>query len=181
MEDQKLKEYFKFDETDLSTNRSGSLTEKQKVRLTAELKSERTKKTLLAYFLFFLAAIGVIGAVVIWFIPESSLGMRIGFGIGFGLVWPAVYIFMGLIFLPPPSYTDLELASATGQINIVKVESRNTSAHTTSSRYDLYIGNRRFVVDHRIGNILVQGDEYVVYYLKNSSRIVSAEFISQGK
>ena len=181
MDNQKLKEYFNFDEGDLNANRNGSLTEKQKTRLIAELKSLRTRKTMLAYFMFFLAAVGVAGAGLVWFLPESNWGLRIGFGIGFGLVWPAVYIFMGLIFLPPSTFTDLELASETGRVNIVRVESHNNKTHATSSRYDLYIGNRRFVVDSRIGNILIQGDEYTVYYLKNSSKIVSAEFVSIAK
>ena len=181
MDNQKLKEYFNFDESDLYANRNGSLTEKQKTRLAAELKSLRSRKTILAYFMFFLAAVGVVGAVLVWFLPESSWGLRIGFGIGFGLVWPAVYIFMGLIFLPPSTFTNLELASETGRVNIVRVESHNSKTHTTSSRYDLYIGNRRFTADYKVGNILIQGDEYTIYFLKNSSKIVSAEFVSNGK
>jgi hypothetical protein len=96
-------------------------------------------------------------------------------------VWPIVYMFMGLIFLPSALYTDLELANVTGRVNIVRVESHNSSSHTTSSRYDLYIGNRRFVADFRVGNVLMQGDEYVVYYLPTSQKIVSAELISSGK
>jgi hypothetical protein len=181
MENKNLMEYFKFDESDLNANRNGSLTEKQKIRLTDELRSARRKKTILAYSMFLLGAIGVVGAVAIWFIPGSSWGLRVGFGIGFGLVWPAVYIFMGLIFLPSALYMDLELANVTGRVNIVRVESHHSNSHTTSSRYDLYIGNRRFAANFRIGNILMQGDEYTVYYLLNSQRIVSAEFISAGK
>ena len=181
MINRELNEYFKFDEDDLNANRNGTLTEKQSTRITAELKSLRRKKTVLAYSMFFLALLGVAGAAAVWFVPESSWGLRIGFGIGFGLVWPAAYIFMGLIFLPSPAFTDLALASETGRVNIVRVESRNSSTHTTSSRYDLYIGNRRFTADYKIGSILVQGDQYTVYYLKNSGKIVSAEFISRAK
>ena len=50
-----------------------------------------------------------------------------------------------------------------------------------SSRYDLYIGPRRFLVDSKIGHVLIQGDEYTIYYLKNSNKIVSAELISRAK
>jgi hypothetical protein len=181
MEDQKLMDYFHFDESDVSANRNGVLTEKQKTRILAELNSARKGRTRLAYFLFFLAAIGLAIAVGIWFVPESGWGLRIGFGIGFGLVWPAMYGLMGFAFLPSASYMDLELASETGRVNIVRTESHNTQSHTTSSRYDLYIGSRRFIVDHRIGNVLIQGDEYTVYYLKNSNKVISAEFVSRGK
>ncbi|MBK6794489.1 MAG: hypothetical protein IPG80_18550 [Anaerolineales bacterium] len=98
----------------------------------------------------------------------------------FGIVWPVMYGLVGFAFLPPASYMDLELTSETGRVNIVKVETRNSQTSTTSTRYDLYIGKRRFNADHRIGFVLIQGDEYKVYYLKNSNRIVSAEFISRG-
>jgi hypothetical protein len=181
VEDEKLKEYFKFDEADITVNRGGSLTEKQKIRIIAELNADRKGRTRFAYFMFFLAAIGVMIAVGIWFVPASSMGLRIGFGLGFGLVWPAMYGFMGMVFLPSPSYMELGLASETGRVNIIKVQSQNSNTHTTSTRYDLYIGNRRFLVDPKIGSILIQGDEYTVYYLKNSNKIVSAEFVSRGK
>lgn len=179
--DERIMEYFKFDAADLSENRSGALTEKQRTRLTAELQSARAKKTLMAYGVFFLAALGVLVAVGIWFVPAAGFGMRIGFTIGFGLIWSAVYIFMGMIFLPSPLYTDLKLASETGRVNIVRVESHNSTNRSASSRFDLYIGNRRFVADHHIGKILIQGDEYTVYYLPQSQKIVSVELISSGK
>ncbi len=181
MEDKKLMEYFQFDDADLYANRNNTLTEKQRTRLTAELKSKRTKQTVLAYFMFFLALVGVMAAVFVWLLPDSDLGLRIGFAIGFGLVWPAVYIFMGMIFLPPASYMDLELASATGHVNIVRVESYDPETHAASSRYDLYIGSNRFTADHKVGGIMLQGDEYTVYYLKNSNKIISAEFVLRGK
>ena len=181
MDNTKAMEYFQFDEADLQANRNGSLTQKQEARISAELKSARARKTALAWFMFFLAAFGVLAAAVIWYIPDSSWGLRIGFAVGFGLVWPAVYIFMGMIFLPSPLYTDLKLASETGRVNIVRVESRNSTTRSASSRFDLYIGNRRFVADYRIGNVLIQGDEYTVYYLPQSQKIVSMEWISSGK
>ncbi len=181
MDNQKLKEYFNFDEGDLNLNRNGSLTEKQKIRLIAELKSARAKKMRWAYFIFFLAAIGLVIGIGIWFIPATGLGLRIGFTIGFGVVWTVIYGVIGMIFLPPSAYTDLELANETGRVNIVKAQSYNSNTHTTNARYDLYIGNRRFVVDSRVGNVLIQGDEYTVYYLKNSGKIVSAEFITKAK
>jgi hypothetical protein len=67
-----LMEYFKFDESDLNANRSGFLTEKQKNRLVDELKSARMKKTILAYFMFLLGAVGVIVAA-----PSSGLSQRL--------------------------------------------------------------------------------------------------------
>ena len=181
MEEQAVMEYFKFDAGDLSANRNGVLTEKQTIRLTAELREARKSRTRWAYFLFFLASIGFAIAIDIWLLPETGLGMRIGFSIGFGLVWPALYGLVGFALLPPASYTDLDLASQTGRVNIVGVEHRDSDTRAVSSRYDLYIGPRRFLVDSKIGHVLIQGDEYTIYYLKNSNKIVSAELISRAK
>ncbi|MBN8581847.1 MAG: hypothetical protein J0L96_14355 [Anaerolineae bacterium] len=181
MEEQTLMDYFHFDETDLNLNRNGQLSEKQKTRLTAELNSNSKGRTRFAYFMFFLALIGVAIAVGVWFIPDSGLGMRIGFGIGFGVVWPALYGLVGFAFIPTPAYMELGLASQNGRVNIVKAVAQNTQTHTQSVRYDLYVGGRRFLVEAGVGAVLIQGDEYNVYYLKNSNRIVSAEFVSRGK
>lgn len=181
MEEQVLMNYFQFDEADLAANRSGTLTEKQKTRMIAELKSSGRGRRTLSIFLFAVALIGVGIAVFVWLLPESGWGMRIGFAIGFGLVWPVLYGLMGFAFWPPDGYASLELDHVDGRVNIIRVESRNATTHTTSSRYDLYIGSRRFLADHRVGGAMVQGDEYRVYFLKHSNKIVSAEFLSRGK
>ena len=180
MEEQALMEYFKFDDADLAVNRVGSLTEKQKVRLTAELKSNGRGRILLSLFMFFIALVGVGGAVLIW-VTDSSWVMRIIFSIGFGLVWPALYGLMGFAFWPSDKSSSLELDQVTGRVNIVRVEHRNSETGGTSSRYDLYIGARRFLADYKVGGVMVNGDEYTVYFLKYSNKIVSAELNSKTR
>lgn len=179
MEEQKLLDYFKFDEADLSANRMGSLTEKQKKRLTAELRSTRRGRRLFAVFMFFIALIGVVVGVGIWFFPSVTMGMKIGFAIGFGLVWPLMYGLVGMVLLPSDKYESLEMDRLQGRVNIIRVESHDSQTGTTSSRYDLYIGSRRFLLDSMIGGVMVIGDEYTVYFLKYSNKIVSAEFVSR--
>ena len=180
MEEQKLKDYFLFDETDLGANRMGSLTEKQKTRLSAELKSTGRGRKMFSSFLFLVAFVGVIVAVVVWLIPETGWGMRIGFTIGFGLVWPALYGLIAFALWPSDKYSSLELDKTTGRVNIIKVQNRDSDTGSISTRYDLYIGDRRFLADNKIGGVLVQGDIYTVYFLKYSNKIISAEFISKA-
>ena len=115
MEEQQLMEYFKFDASDLNANRNGTLTEKQKTRLNAELREARKSRTRWAYFLFFLAAIGIAIALGIWFIPDSGLGMRIGFGIGFGLVCPLYMGWWALRFYRPPHTRTWTLPAKLGE------------------------------------------------------------------
>ena len=182
MQKKNLMDYFNFDEGDLNANRNGSLTERQKTRLIAELKSAQLKKTLWAYFLFLMAAVGLALGIGIWFMPDISLWARIIMTIAIFIMWSAWLAVLGMSLLPSASYLELELAKETGRVNIVKVQSYNNTSHTTNTRYDLYIGeDRRFVMDSRIGNVLVQGDVYTVYYVKNSRKIVSAEFVSIAK
>lgn len=179
MEEQALMEYFKFDDADLAVNRVGSLTEKQKVRLTAELKSAGRGRMFLSLFMFLIALVGVGIAVFVWFVPDSGWGMRIGFAFGFGLLWPALYGLMGFAFWPSDKYSSIELDHVTGRVNIVRVEHRSGTTNGTTSRYDLYIGSRRLLADHKVGGVMVNGDEYTVYFLKYSNKIVSAELISR--
>ncbi len=87
MEDPKLMSYFKFDEADLQANRNGQFTEKQKARLSTEDKSSRKWSLIGGLGLLFIAAIGVAAAVAGW-IGDSDWGFRIGFGLGFGCIWP---------------------------------------------------------------------------------------------
>lgn len=181
MEEQVLMDYFKFDDVDLAANRVGSLTEKQKVRLTAELKSTGRGRRLLSLFMFLIALVGVGIAVFVWVTPDSGWGLRIGFAIGFGLVWPALYGLMGFAFWPSDKSSSLELDQVTGRVNIVRVEHRNSETGGTSSRYDLYIGIRRFLTDYKVGGVMVNGDEYTVYFLKYSNKIVSAELNSKTR
>jgi hypothetical protein len=47
MDDQKLKDYFKFDDADLQANRNGQITEKQKARV---LKRDRSRLSLTSLF-----------------------------------------------------------------------------------------------------------------------------------
>lgn len=176
MQDQKLSEYLKFDEVDLASNRKGQLTEKQKARIAAELISERTRKTIFAIFLFFLAAVGLVIAVGAW-ILNSSWGLRIGFGLGFGVVWPLVYVFFAFMVLPESFNTQLELDNVRGRTELIRTESRDSRTHASHIRHFLQVGGRRFVVDWKLAEAITAGEEYIFYFLKNSQKIISAERI----
>ena len=99
-------------------------------------------------------------------------------GIGCGvLVWVVVWGGIGIALIrgafKPPS---LELASVSGPVNIVGVERRtggnNSSTYTA---YELRVGDQSFDVDAELGNHIMQGDQYAIYYIKDTEKIISLE------
>jgi hypothetical protein len=75
-----------------------------------------------------------------------------------------------------------------GPVNIVKVErtSHHTDSdgHSSTSHYfvhELHVGGQSFDVQGDLADIIMQGDEYVFYYIDGSDEILSAELISKAK
>jgi len=119
MDDQKLKDYFKFDEEDLQANHQGKLSEKQKNDLL-----NRKKEGLLNQAL-------------------SAIGIS--------------------------AHSDISkdtVKKAQGPVNIVAVRVGGTKVRKTS--YEVQIGEKTFLVDENIANVMMQGDEYILYYIGGS-------------
>ena len=117
MDDQKLKDYFKFDEEDLQANRQGKLSERQKINIL-----NRKKDGLLNHVL-------------------SAIGIS--------------------------ADTDISketVKKAQGPVNIGGV--RGVKNSTTI--HEVQIGEKTFLVDKNIANVMMQGDEYILYYIGGS-------------
>lgn len=189
MNDEKLKEYFKFDDADLQANRNGQFTEKQKARLVKEDKMDRTGSMLGGGCLLFIALIGLVIAIAAG-IADSDWGFRIGFGLGFGCIWPLVWGGIGYSIMSRAfAKFQVKLQRATGPVNIIKAERTSTStdsdgfSHTSHYFvYELHIGGQSFDVESNLADIMMQGDTYAVYYTVGSENdILSAELISSAR
>jgi hypothetical protein len=189
MSDQQLMEYFKFDAGDLQANRSGQFTDKQKARLVKEDKSDRTGSIIGGGFLLLIAAVGVVIAVVAG-MADPDWGFRIGFGLGFGCIWPLAWGGVGAMILSRAfAKFQVKLQRAEGPVNIIKAE--RTSTHTDSDGfshtshyfvYELHIGGQSFDVQSNLADIMMQGDTYAIYYTEGSENdILSAELISKAR
>lgn len=181
MIDQSLMNYFKFDQADLNANRNGQFTEKQRARIIQEDKSSRKWSLIGGLGLMLIAAIGLAAAIAGW-IGDSDWGFRIGFGIGFGCVWPLIWGGIGW-FLIRNSFSkhDFKLAKVQGRVNIVRRESYSSQSHTTSVYHELHIGGHEFNVNEDMADVLMQGEEYILYYIADSDEILSAESVSGSK
>ncbi len=179
MIDQQLMDYFKFDLDDLHANEQGQFTDKQRARLIKEDKSNRTWSMIGGGGLFLIALIGLGGAILA-VTNDSDLGFQIGFGLGFGCVWPLIWGGIGYFVIRNAlTKHEIKLAKVQGKVNIVRSESYNSENHTTSVYHELHIGGHEFSVDGDLADVMMQGDEYTLYYIDGSSEILSAEKMSK--
>ncbi len=191
MADQKLMDYFKFDDADLQANRNGQFTEKQTTRIVKGDKSGRGLSNLGGIILIIIALIGIVVAVVVVagvaLSNSSDWAVAIPFVAGFGCIWPLAWGGFGVrsFMYSSSSKHTFKLAKAQGEANI---ESRQT--YTSDNRpdiivYTLHIGGKNFKVDGTLTNAMMQGVQYVVYYyiqddlsaLISTKNIVSVERI----
>jgi hypothetical protein len=180
MINQQLMDYFNFDQADLIANQRGQFTTKQSEQIVKDDKSDRSGSRILGIILIFIGTIGLGGAVLA-IVNDKDLGFRIGFGLGFGCIWPLVWGGLGFSMLSSSfGRHEFVLAKVQGRVNIVREESYSSSSHTTRISHELHIGGKEFDVEGNIADVLMQGDEYILYYIADSNKIVSAEWVSSG-
>jgi len=182
MFDQQVMDYFKFDAADLEANRNSRFTDKQKARLAKEAKAAKTLGIIIGGVLMLIGLGGLAGAITGW-IGDSDWEFRIGFGLGFGCIWPLVWGGIGWGILQGSfSKRELKLAKVQGPVNIVKVERTSHGRdHTSYYVHELHVGGQSFDVQGNLADIIMQGDEYVFYYIDGSDEIMSAELVSKAK
>jgi len=161
MENQKLAQYFKFNETDLQVNRGGKISEKQ----LSHIKSNFG----LGKILFLIAGLVILAASIqplITFISSGKTNNPILW------IFPVISLFIGLTvdgwllrrLLMKDEY---HLGKVEGHANIV------TSSGNHTTYYELHVGGQEFDVDEGISDIMNQGDSYIVYYIKEYNDILS--------
>ena len=75
------------------------------------------------------------------------------------------------------------LAKVQGSVNIVRDVVHGEHGHT-SVYHELHIGGKEFEVDEGLADVMLQGDEYIIYYDMDNNdigNILSAELISKAK
>jgi hypothetical protein len=174
---QQLMDYFKFDQADLVANQQLQFTAKQRANIISEDQSDRTWSRVGGIFLLLIAAVGFFGAVFA-IIQDSDWGFRIGFGLGFGCIWPLVWGGIGYALISSSfGKHDFKLAKVQGQANIVRTEHTSGEHHTTTIEHELHIGGQQFDVEGSIADVMMQGAEYIVYYIAETSKILSVEAV----
>jgi len=180
-----LMTYFKFDEADLFANRNGDFSEAQKKKLYGRQGGAIREKRIAV-------AIGLPLSLLLlswmaYLIYQSIFaGKRIDptapffLGLcGFPMLLATLYIFR-ISFI----HQKYLLKKAEGPINIIMAE-RHTSDNHYYKVYELHVGGMTFHAASELGNTMMQGDQYAVYYsmgeVNNFPEIQSVELISNAK
>jgi hypothetical protein len=185
MGDQKLKDYFKFDEGDLQANRDGNLSEKQKMIL---LKRRKDFKNNGIKYASICVAIGLGIIVIDWGISVARQAPHADSG---ALITAGVVILLGFLMLlltltSESAKTDISkdmVKKAQGPVNILKADrTRNDSSGHIAHyfAYELHIGGKAFDVDENLADVIMQNDECAVYYDDFNGKILSVEFLSRA-
>jgi hypothetical protein len=179
MPDEKLKDYFKFDETDLQANQGGHFSEKQKDVLAAMDTSDNMWRRIGGVGCLVVALAGLTGAL--WLISTNdNLIMKIVFGAGFGLLWPLVWGGIGVFQLRSPgSKRKYKLGRAQGPVSYT----RHIDTHTgvkVLGYWLMHVATMRFYMPEGFPDLMLAGDEYLVFYYTRDglSKIVSVEKIA---
>ncbi len=172
MADQRLMDYFRFEESDLAENRQGRLSAKQRAEV--EKDSGWIKRwSGITGAAFLLLTVGLLA----WGVRDQLLAQAPELSYW---VWVVVAGFLAYWFVSRWRSTiyDMTIKKIEGPIAI---RSERSSAGGTIY-YELHVGKEQFDVDEVLKDCMSNGDVYDVYYVKNSSGmnfIQSAELVSK--
>jgi len=166
MENQKLKQYFVFDESDLQMNRKGNLSEKQKLRFKA-LELGTTGK-LIALAIGLAILIGTSQPLISAVQSNKTTSPT-------SWIVAVVWLLVGLVI----DWWLLRRIMLQGKHQLAKVEGRaeiiTTSGERNSIYYELHVGGQEFSLDQGVTDAIVDGQTYTIYYRKPNNDILSVE------
>jgi hypothetical protein len=183
MDNQKLKDYFKFDEADLQANRSGQFTAKQTAFLQDNNKYDKLFGMIGGIIMLPIGA-GRIYFPMTGFLQSQDTQSRL-LAVLLGVTCLGVCGGFGLrAFRRAFAKFQVNVLRAEGPVNIVKEERRSTRADGSASYqtvYEMHVGAGTFQVNSNLAGIMMQGVVYALYYTQGSeSEILSAELISKA-
>ena len=185
-----LKEFWKFDDTDLAANRNGQLSEQQKVLLVSEHATQRK-----AFF-----GVGGVVAVIFLCIPVLVIGSRVVIpsilsgdfqvqnllpvGIGAGTILSIlvpVLLVVGIYILRAGKQADLSIQRASGKAIYSTGTKRVRNPGNSARPYDdvrvlyLSLGDKKFEVHDGLKEIILEGEEWNIYYTSYPFKFLSGE------
>lgn len=175
MSENQIKAYFAFDDSDLIANKLGRLSPKQQKKITGN--DQFANRLLLGFVI-------VCCALALFFLYRAITDMsRIGSWIGVVLAGYFASFFARGLF----NKIDYSVQTAQGTVEFVKVEKRGGSVsdplykRPIVSSYEMHVGGETFSNANPALIEIMQGNEYAIYYAKDTKQILSVEFIAKGK
>jgi hypothetical protein len=191
MDDQALRDYFKFDQANLDANHSGKLSEKQLKKLIDENKTSKRLRlgfgivsglfllALVSSFPNFLIPMGI----SLWKAGDmrGTIGAWLG-ALFWVLCWGGIGIFkiFPLIFYGFKDRNKITLKSVSGPVKLAGGGWTNSHGAVSIDHY-LHIRKEKFLVDDELDRYMKQENTYAVYFVegKNGSnqQILSVEWL----
>jgi hypothetical protein len=188
MEDQALRDYFLFDEADLSANRNGKYSEKQRKKMTQDDRRASQFVRVTGLLLTFLALIypGVIICRMVlaaWQKQAYVFQLNITVAI-FALIFGATgcYSLYCGFFDKSQDLSKVKVKKAEGPVHFVAMD----SGKYTEIEYSLRVGKENMeVVDHTLKDIMKDGEFIAVYFYNpndgTGNHVLSLEYIDSPK
>ncbi len=176
MEDQKLMDYFKFDDVDLQANRSGNFSEKQKQQITAKSSSQKVSRRISGIIFIIIAAASLVVTIGMLFLAQDVF-TKLGWILLGGIIVPLICGGIGFLALrKPSSKRSLKLHKAQGTAKFSRHTNKRTGFKVTGY-WIMHIGTTLFYVSEDLPKFIEAGKNYIAYYYSQdgSSHIVSAE------
>jgi hypothetical protein len=172
MDERRLRKFFHFTENDLEANRRGQFSENQKNRLLAEARTEKKSARDSAVILFVIAAAGLALGVTLGSIAPTPFSRILFLGV-LGVLWPSVWAWRAV--------TILRAAHKLQQPRLLSVSGHAELIRHTDADHVLQIGEVEFDLDGDPAGVIMEDDEYTVYYLEATQEILSMDIPIRGK
>ena len=171
MDERRLRKFFHFTENDLEANRHGQLSDSQEKKLSAQARAEQKSARDSATILFVVAAMGL-GLGLILTLAAPTPVSRVFFVLLLVILWPSVWGGKGIqILRAARGSQEPRLLSVSGHVRLIR--------HTDTEPI-LQVGEVEFDLDASPAGVIMEGDEYTVYYLDASVEILSVD-LAAGK
>jgi len=166
MDKQRLERLLKFDATDLSANRNGSLSEGQTKRLMSDALTERKSARESAGILLFIAAMGFwFGLLIV--VTAPILSARILIGLLLCVLWPLAWGWKAWQVIKSAPAMAEQVRAVRGRVRVVRYE----------DDFVLEVEGRQFDLEKNPSELIAEGDELIVYYLERTEEILSVEAV----
>ena len=166
MDEQRLRKLFHFTEADLEANRRGQFSENQKKRLLDQARAEQKSAWESATILFVVAAMGLAFGLILASVAPILLG-RVLFVALLCILWPSAWAGKGIqIIRAARTLQEPRLRTVSGRAHMVNHDDET---------YVLRIAALEFDIDGNPSGVIIEGDEYTIYYVEATHEILSVE------
>jgi len=166
MDEQRLRKFFHFAKADLLANQRGQFSDEQKKHLSQQAKAEQASARSSAFILFVVAAAGLAVGLIVGSMAPMGMGRILIFSF-MGVLWPLAWAGKGVsIILSARKLQEPRLRQVSGLAHIIRHGDADIMLQINGVEFDL---------DRNPSGVIMEGDEYTIYYLDATKEILSVE------